>query len=511
MHIRRTGPRRDPRYADVVPHGPAAPSFLIFLLAAALVRAPGFLHASIDPDEGLYILQAQAWLAGGWPYLAVWDMHPPGAPALLMPMLAFVGDPVLALRLTGVLAVAITAGLLCSIARLTGGGAPTALAAGLLYAAYSVLPGGLATNTEILFAPFVAGTARLLFGEALGGRPPRHRVVFMAGLSAGVALWIKQITAIEASALWLTMVGVATAAGLVTRRRVAAWASLFALGAATPTLVVAMGYAAAGHFEPWLRGNLLAPLAYLGEDGISLGVRVGFATALPPLSPLLLACAGLAFPDPAARRVGRLLLPWVTAAALAVALPGKWYDHYFIVLAPPLSILAAFGLAAAARHALRPELARSGFAGLVSLVAVMPVAAMLQPRLAHGIGLRAEDPVRQVARAAAATLSPAAALFVANGHVMTYALAGQRPPTRYALPVHLSGRIHGLTGKDMDAELARVLALPPGVIVLATDEARWRGIRAAARAAIEAQVTRDHDLVASVHDGVGEVQVWRRR
>jgi len=511
MFVARARPNHDPRLASPAPQPPALALFVVFLLAAFLLRSPGILRAAIDPDEGLYILQAQAWMGGGWPYLAVWDMHPPGAPALLMPVLAVVGDPVLALRLTGVLAVATTASLLCGTARLLGAGSATSLAAGLLFIAYSVLPGGLATNTEILFAPFVAAVARLLLNDVLRGHPPRASLVFAAGLCAGVALWVKQTTALESSALWLTMLGLAMAARPIAWWRVAVQAALFALGAGAPTLGVAAGYAATGHFEPWLRGNLLAPLAYPGEDGIAPGLRLGLAVALPPLSPLLLACAGLAFPDPLARRAGLLLSPWLGAAALAVALPGKWYDHYFLVLAAPLSIIAAFALAAIARHALRPELSRPGFAILVGLSAAVPVAAMLHPRLAHGIGLREADPVRQVAHAVTRELRPGEALFVANWHSITYALARQRPPTRYAFPFHLSGRIQGLTGEDMDAELARVLAIPPGVIVLAADEVRWRGMRAAARAAIETQVRRDYDLVASVHDGVGEVQVWRRR
>ena len=53
------------------------------LLTAALVlRGPSFVPAVIDIDEGLYLLQAREWLRGGLPYVAAWDMHPVGAPAL---------------------------------------------------------------------------------------------------------------------------------------------------------------------------------------------------------------------------------------------------------------------------------------------------------------------------------------------------------------------------------------------------------------------------------------------
>jgi hypothetical protein len=43
-------------------------------------------------------------------------MHPPGAPALLVPALALGGDPIVALRFMGVVAVATTASLLHALA-----------------------------------------------------------------------------------------------------------------------------------------------------------------------------------------------------------------------------------------------------------------------------------------------------------------------------------------------------------------------------------------------------------
>jgi hypothetical protein len=59
------------------------------------------------------------------------------------------------------------------------------------------------------------------------------------------------------------------------------------------------------------------------------------------------------------------------------------------------------------------------------------------------------------------------------------------------------------------AELLRVLALPPGVIVV--DPGRWGPIRAEARAAIEAALARDYLLAATIRDGRGPVEVWRHR
>ncbi len=481
---------------------------LLLLLVALAARAPGFAASVIDPDEGLYVVQAAAWLRGGWPYLAVWDMHPPGAPALLVPALALVPDPVLAMRLLGVLAVAATAAGLRGLAIALGAGAGAGFAAGLLYIAHTTVLGGLATNTEILFAPFVVSCARLLLAEALRDAPPRILPVLGAGLAAGMAVWIKQVAALEASALWLTLVAVALAAGRLRPPRVAALALVFAVGAAVPTLPVAAGYAAAGAFAPWLQANILVPFAYGTEAADSPGLRRGVLGALDHLLWPGLAALGV-LAAPGARRIARLLLPWLAGTAFAVAVPQKYFDHYFLVPLPPICLLAAIGLAALGRQALRARCRRGGVAAMVAVLAALPLSEMLLPRLAAGIGLRGPDPARRVAALAAAALRPGQALFVANWHPVTYALAGATPPTRFAFPGHLAGRFAAATGADADAELARVLALPPGVIVVAP--AFWPGMRPEARAMIEAALAEGYDRLATVPDGSGPVDVWRLR
>lgn len=485
----------------------AAP--LLFLAAALLLRAPAFPAAVLDPDEGLYLLQARAWLDGGWPWIAVWDMHPPGAPALLALALVLVPDPVMAARLAGVVAVAATATGLHAIALRLGGGRATGLAAGLMYVAQTTMPGGLATNTEILFAPFVVLAALLLLGEARREAPPRAGIVLAAGLAAGIALWVKQVAALEASALWVTMVVVAWRAGWLRARRVPVLAALFALGAGLPTLGLAAGYWAAGHGATWWQANVAAPLQYAGVAVDAPGLRAGVLGAAPWLAGLLVAGAGCGFRDVAARRAARLLWPWLAASVLAVAAPGKFFDHYFLILLPPLALLAAFGIAATLRHAVMPAYRARGFVVIAALVMAVPVAGMLVPRLASGIGLRGADPVREVARAAEAALRPGEALFVANWHTLTYVLADVPAPTRFAFPLHLSGQAQHLAGVDTAAELERVLALPPGVIVV--DPGRWGLIRAEARAAIEAALARDYERAATIRDGPGPVEVWRRR
>ena len=117
--------------------------------------------AVIDTDEGLYLVQAQAWLRGEWPLVAVWDMHPIGAPAIYALAMAIVRrehrhHPPAGQRLR-------RGGGLGAYGAVRAAGAPRGigLAAGLVYIAHSLRMGGLATNTEILFAPLVVAAMAL--------------------------------------------------------------------------------------------------------------------------------------------------------------------------------------------------------------------------------------------------------------------------------------------------------------------------------------------------------------
>ena len=128
---------------------------LLFLLAALLLRSLTFLQAVFDTDEGLYIVQAREWLRGDWPIVAVWDMHPVGAPAMFAAAFLVFGQSIETIRLLGILCVAATAWALSGAVRAAGAPRPVGIGAGLIYIAFSIRLGGAATNTEILFAPFV--------------------------------------------------------------------------------------------------------------------------------------------------------------------------------------------------------------------------------------------------------------------------------------------------------------------------------------------------------------------
>ncbi len=483
----------------------------LMLVVASVARAFAFLPAVIDTDEGLYLLQARAWREGGWPFLAVWDMHPPGAPALFVLAFAILGERLVAVRILGVVAVAATASLLVAIARSLGAGRAAGLAAGFLCAAQSSLLSGLATNTEILFSPFV--TAALLVAVRAAGEA-RERAIGFASLAAmglliGFALLIKQVVVFEGCFAFAVAVLPALLARTLSTTGLVGRALLYAGACALPTAALFIVYAALGAADVLWDALVLAPLRYQG-DAIPADVR--FWAITTPVVTLLpaLGLAGMATIPP--RRADRTVLlfgwAWLAVASVAIAAPGMYFLHYFLIALPPLSLLGGIG---AVRLALglrtpAPAVAVGLFMGIVAGYALRDEALY---RLRSGAGLWRPDPPREVARVLAAELPPRAPVFLANYHVAVIFLAGMEPASRFVFPAQLTGHYAEVLPVDPDEEIARILASRPAAIVI--DRGWTHVIRAEALAAIESALAEAYERAAAVAEERGPVEIWRLR
>jgi hypothetical protein len=507
--------RARPGLGGVLALGPA-----LLLLAAPLLRWPSFIPSVLDPDEGLYVLQAREWLRGNWPFVAVWDLHPPGAPALIAGALATLGETLFAVRLLGALAVAATGLALHALVRAAGGPRLLGLGTGLLYVGSSVTLGGLATNTEILFAPLV--TAAMALGVRAATRlaraaaPPSSAELALAGLAIGVALTIKPVAAPEGCLAFALLVGPAWWRGVLPTGRALAMAGAYAALCAAPTAALALAYAAQGELSTFVEAVILAPMRYVGEPIKAFrAARITLGAAVTLALPFALAAAALlprprrgARPAADAPALARIGAAWLAVATIAVVAPGQFYHHYFLIWLPPLSLLAALG---ARRLARRVPIGRGAavFAGLVGAVALNAAAGATAPALLHGIGLREPDPTRRLAALIAAELPPGEPIYVVNYHPVTYFLARAGVPTRFAFPAHLAGHASVVTGVDADAELARVLATRPRLVVV--DRGRWRELRPQAAAMVAAALAEGYALSATIPGERGTVELWRRR
>ncbi|WP_270935758.1 ArnT family glycosyltransferase [Falsiroseomonas oryzae] len=495
-------------------------ALLVLVAAAAVFRSTSFIPAVVDTDEGLYMVQAREWLSGGWPLVAAWDMHPVGAPAMFaLAFLAF-GVSVEAARLLGLICVAATACALFGAVRVVGGPRAVGIAAGVLYAAQSVLLGGLCTNTEILIAPFVAGAMAIgMRGAARAMRPdpvaPGFGAVAVAGLLIGCGLLVKQVVVPEGCLAFALLVGPALLRGLLPWRRLVAMATLYALLCAGPFLAMGLAYWSHGWLDHYLDGSLMAPFRYALERipapeaarrtlAAALLLGFGFAFGLVAL---------LAWrPREAARPLGLLTgfaALWLAVASAAIAAPGFYFAHYFLLWLPPLSILSAIGIWRIALAVGRPGVTRVAFVGLVGLAAAQAWLVELESRVERGPGLFLPDPVREVSAKVAAAAGPGGDAFVANYHPSVYVISRARLSTRFPFPAHLTGVFEDLSDTNTLAELDRVLAARPRAIVV--DRGWMHTMRPEAAARVLAALEAGYDLFATVEEYRGPVEIWRAR
>jgi hypothetical protein len=83
--------------------------FLFLSLITFCIRFPFFFRDYIDHDESTFILLGQSWADGHLPYTQLWDLKPPLTFAFFAGIISVFGKSFIAIRLAGVLLVAITA------------------------------------------------------------------------------------------------------------------------------------------------------------------------------------------------------------------------------------------------------------------------------------------------------------------------------------------------------------------------------------------------------------------
>jgi hypothetical protein len=87
-------------------------------------------------------------------------------------------------------------------------------------------------------------------------------------------------------------------------------------------------------------------------------------------------------------------------------------------------------------------------------------------------------------------------------------MSGAGVPTRFAFPGHLTCEWDRVTGVDVDAEVKRILAERPRIIVV--DRGYWRSMRRRVRVNIGTTLRRSYVKVAEVQEVAGMVEIWRR-
>jgi hypothetical protein len=466
------------------------------VLLAVLLRAPFFTLSVIDWDESLYLIIAQRWLQGDLPYLAVWDQHPVGLPALIASLSLFTPDLLLATRIVGCLAVVGVACLLLTWGHRFFRSRFAGVVAAVVYILQLSSMEGLPSNTELFDNLLIAGGATLLL-HALR-RPQRERlVVAAAGLLFGAALQVKYTVAPEVVLLSCVYLLIRGIGGCRSATIIARLGTLLLAGVAPSALVI--GYFASHHaFGAWISANLVANVTYITLVPSLTDMLHRILHGLRPLiGSLAIAGAGLAClwwrRGIVADRLPLVwTLLWLVASSIDVVGPMKFWPHYFLMLVPPLSLLAGWAVARS------PDLlGRSRASWIRILAAALLMATPARDAARTSLEVRGRDDApRAVANAIWAQNPAPASLYVYNYQPIIYYLANLRPPSRFVIPTELSEFSRSAASGGIE-ELGHILANRPSLIVVAKPS--LASMPGSFDDAVTSALT-DYDLLASFPD-----------
>jgi hypothetical protein len=487
--------------AQTPPRSWAMPVRADWLAAAALMlvtigtRAVWFGDPVADFDEQIYSLIGWRMNHGDLPFVEVWDRKPFGLFAIFAAAHWLMGPGPLAYQLVACVSVFAGAMLAYSLARPLVDRV-SATVAGSLYAMLIAAYGSYSGQSEAFHTPMMLAMLWLLRDRA---RPDAARRAAWAMLIGGLALQVKytvlpQCAFFGAYALYGEWRAGTSPARLVRR------AALFALLGIAPTALVALLYAAVGHFDQFWFANFVSFFERTPAGGGRLRSDLVFAVLPIELLVGLGLYAALRLNPPRDWRLYGLYAAWAVSALATVMLPATIYLYYYAALVAPAVLMALplIDVRAGAR-----------FFPAALLLAGAAYILDMPHRYAHSYNER-----RTEARLSDAIAPYVGArrdcLYVFDGPAVLYRTTGTCLPTRYLYPDHLNNglEIHSLE-VDQPTEIARILALRPGVIVTAN---HYMTVQRKENLALIRQATRaDYRplVTAALHNR--EVTAWVRR
>jgi hypothetical protein len=438
---------------------------VVLIIAVSVVaRLPALMTTSIDADEGVYLVMAQQWLQGGLPYIAVWDQHPPGLPALFALVLSIVADPILGVRLAAVAAVAITALTIRQFCIRYDHSHRAGLIGALIYIVCISRWAGLSANTEIFNNALVAFAAYHLLGAAR--RPPAIGRAFIAALAFGIGLQIKYVVFPESVLLSLAYL-LESYRTMRSFRSTGVAAGVLIAGGCLPTLLAIAYFWSEGALSAFIDANIFSNLSYVSLVPSAPEILKDSASGLMPIAGCLavLLFVSWRYRHKLSRSHVELSMEawialWIVAAFLDVCLPMKFFRHHFFALYPPVCLAASLCLQAIGKERRR-----------ISLYGFLAVLLTAIPPWAFGVIRAAPWSATDVPRTIAALLRDAGAndgeVYVYRYQPAVYALAQLRPPTPYVMTLEMeefseSAHLNGV------AEMRRIMHGQPRFIVKAT-------------------------------------------
>jgi 4-amino-4-deoxy-L-arabinose transferase-like glycosyltransferase len=399
------------------------------------VRGPAIRDRFYSNDEATYSALAARLLTGGVMYVDAVDHKPPGI-AWLYTGISGISAPyrikdirvffVVLITLTGVLVGELAAGLT---------GDARARVAGVIYVlltATGFAPNTQAANTElVLNAPLTLAAASM----AVLSRQQRSSGALLWAIAAGAATGVATLFRYQAALAglaWLASLGFARP-----RARVLAGICGLAIGFAVVAAALLAGFARAGHLDAFLFWGWRYNFQYIAAAPLHRQI-VSFVSHTVPIALMWAPSIALAF---AARRGAILAWLWLATMAVAVCIGGRFFGNYFLMLTPPLAVLAAAGLlmlydSEQRRRAVWLAVSAAGLA-LISVLAVA-VWDQLEPE-----AKRIDDRYREAGAWIESHSGPEDRLFVWGDSAQIYAYSRRVMGTRFAFCNYQTGIIWG--------------------------------------------------------------------
>lgn len=479
---------------------PGARSPALYLLAGFALRLMMLGKPTFQSDEQFYLLVGQRMAQGALPFVDIWDRKPWGLFAIYRAVYLLPFDPVLTYQLLGLVSSVLTALVIERMARWI---APprAAQAAGLVYLLWQVVFNAALGQAPVFYNLPVALAAMLAIEACQRTADPRlWRRALVPMLLLGLAMQIKYTVLFEGIGFGLLLLARGRADGW-SLPRLAGTAALWLLTALLPTVAVAAGYAALGHFDAFVQSNFLSifgratdpsdAYAQLGKEALAL---MPFALAIV-LAPCRL--APTSGERPATLPALRIWAIFAIAGFLAF---GTWYDHYLGPVLVPLSVLAAPALVRPRKGERWYRQLLMGF-GLVGAVLV-PAFQIYEKGGATAFATASDLVAREL---------HGRCLYVYEGDSALYRTTNACIPTRFAYPSHLNAMNEaGALGVDPVIEVSRVFDSRPGVVVKA-ESGRPNLPNLATRALVEERLAEGYERYAGVTLGTRKYGLYRAK
>ncbi|QNA84582.1 hypothetical protein G4G27_11725 [Sphingomonas sp. So64.6b] len=475
----------------------------LLLGLAFLLRSGQFGNPIKGLDEQYYLLVGDHMLHGAIPFVDLWDRKPFGLFALFAGIRLLGGNGIIQATIVATLFAAATACVVTAIA-LRSAPRTASILAGIGYlVALQTLWGGIG-QTPVFYNLLTALSVWLALDTAptLQRRGDILRVL-SAMLLSGLAIQIKTNAAFEGAALGLWLIWRAVRAE-VHPRQVVALASAMILVALLPTLAVAAGYVAIGHFNEFWYANVVSQFHKHGTLGQLALVRLGTMAGLsgPMVALLLVGCWRATRQWRRWRPEMVLLAMWSIAGAVDALAIGGFWAHYALPLAVPAAILSAHAFAAP----------RWGYIAFGIYVAYPMIDAIVLDRIS------ASDDTELAARTVAAIPDDVATqcLLTYEGPVIYYHLKNACLVTPFAFTGHLRSSAEAdALGVDSAAAMKAALSRRPGTI-LTVEGSLWKERNLVNDRIVAAEIRRNYVAIARLphsHQETGQewIIVWRRR